>query len=372
MFRDRAHELCSRIAEEIRLEIRRDRQKVKSAIVGKLLGEIDQDLLHPDATVESMRLRCNIRDKNVSAVFRRELGIGPKEYAIGKRMRVAARALAASDFEVGRIGANVGYLTPNSFSRAFGKWGGQSPEDFRARQEAAPADLAPPAAPTLEEIEEALAGRLGEADKADLIDRLKDLQARILEAHQTPEETAYDHLMVEKMAAAYLWRTIEQAPHEMQQAAVENHAAEYETTALFLVLSTASVEASENDPEEAIRLAGLARTSLDAIEEKLGDGAPPFQVRAHAVTGNALSRAGRLDDAARAFADAYEPFRKMDDDPHPVVLAELALYLGLHHAACGDHERADELLSAHAWLLRYLIDWVKERAAEEREADDED
>ena len=48
MFRDRAHELCSRIAEEIREEIRRDRRRVKSANVAKLLREIEKDLLDPD------------------------------------------------------------------------------------------------------------------------------------------------------------------------------------------------------------------------------------------------------------------------------------------------------------------------------------
>ncbi len=52
----------------------------------------------------------------------------------------------------------------------------------------------------------------------------------------------------------------------------------------------------------------------------------------------------------------------MDDDPNPVVLAELSLYLGLHHAACGDHERADKALQAHASLAHYLAEWVKEQA----------
>ncbi len=366
MFKDRAHQLCSRLAEEVRQEIQRDRRRVKSTNVAKLLVEIDQDLLHPDATVETLRRRCGIRDKNVSTVFKRELGRGPKEYSIDKRMQVAARALAASDFEIGRIGANVGYLTPTNFSRAFKEWGGQTPEEFRAAREAPPADAAPALAVALEEIEEALAGRLEEADRADLADRLGDLQDRILGAHQTPSQAASEALMVEKMAAAYLWRCIEHASHDIQRTAIESHAAEYDSPALFLLLSTASVEASEHDPEDALRLAELARASLRAIEDKLGDGAPPFQVRAHAVTGFALTRAGRLLDAKRAFVDALEPLETMDDAPNPVVLAELSLYLGLHHAALGEHERAGEILGAHASLLSYLVDWVKERAAEER------
>ncbi len=372
MFRDRAHELCSRIAEEVREDIRRDRRRVKSANVVKLLGEIDQALLDPDVTVETLRLRCGVRDKNVSTVFKRELGFGPKEYSIDKRMQVAARALAASKFEVWRIGVNVGYLTPSNFSRAFKEWGGKKPEEFRAEQGAVPADAAPPPAITLEEVEQALAGRLDGADAAALIDRLGDVQDRIRDAHQAQLPADAELGLTEKMAAAYLWRQIEHQPHKIQQAAVESHAAEYSTPALFLVLSTASVEASEDDPECGIRLAELARGSLEAIEEGLGATAPPYQVRAHAVTGHALTRAGRLDDAGRAFVRALAPFETMNDDPNPVVQAELSLYLGYYHAACGNHERATDSLSIHESLMCALIEWVRERAPDEEAPPSED
>ncbi len=364
MFRDQAHALCSRIAEEVREEIREDAKRVKSANVAKLTREIDKALLEADVLVGTLRRRCGVRDKNVSTVFNRELGRKPKEYLIDKRMRVAVRALAASDFEVWRIGFNVGYLTPNNFSRAFGDWGGKTPEEFRAVQVPAPAAVEPPAV-SLEEIEQALAGRLDEADAVDLIERLGDVQGRIRDAHQVQDPADVE---LEKMAAAYLWRCIEQEEDfEIQRAAIDSHAAEYHTPALFLVLSTASVEASQDDPERALRLAELAWDSLEAIEERLGDAAPPFQVRAHAVAGHAFARAGRLEAAGRAFGRALEPFEKMNDDPNPVVLAELSLYLGHYHAACGDQEGADKSLSIHASLMHALTEAVREMAAEERE-----
>ncbi len=79
MFRDQAHALCSRIAEEVREDIRRDRRRVKSANVAKLLGEIEKALLDPDVTVETLRLRCDIRDKNVST--------WPWSWALGRAAR---------------------------------------------------------------------------------------------------------------------------------------------------------------------------------------------------------------------------------------------------------------------------------------------
>ncbi len=359
MFHDRAHALCSRIAEEVREEIRRDQRKVKSANVGKLLREIDKDLLDPDIRVEALRLRRGIRDKNVSTIFNRELGFTPREYIIDKRMRIASRALASSKIEVWRIGVQVGYLTPGNFGRAFKEWGGKTPEEFRAEQAAAPADDGPPPL-TLEEVEQALAGDLDEAGAAALIGRLDDLQDRIRDGYQALAPPAPDRALSERMMAAYLWRCIEHESHEIQQAAVEGQAADYHTPALFLLLSTASVEATEHDTERAIRLAELARASLRAIEEQLGDGAAPYQVRAHAVTAHAFTCAGRLDDAGRAFGDALEPFETMNDAPNPVVLAELTLYLGLYQAARGDHKRADKTLSAHGALMHQLAEWVEE------------
>ena len=358
MFRDRAHELCNRYAEEIRDEIRRDRDRVKSANVAKLLREIDKDLLNPDIRVEVLRLRCGIRDKNVSTAFKRELGMAPKEYSIDKRMRIAARVLATSKIEVWRIGVGVGYLTAANFGRAFKDWGGKTPEEFRAEPGAAADSGPPPLAP--EEIERALAGDLDAADAAALIGRLGELQDRIHEGYQALPSPAPDRAQTERMAAAYLWRHIAHEPQEIQRAAVESKASFYHTPALFLLLSTESVVEADRDAERATQLAELALNSLEVIEERLGDSAPPYQVRAHAIAGHAFTCAGRLDDAARAFAEALEPFETMNDQPNPVVLAELSLYLALYKSACGDLEKADTYLQAHASLMLELADHVKE------------
>ena len=159
MFRDQAHELCAGVAEETLARIGSDSRRVKSVWVSRLLKEIEKDLLTPEISVEQLRLRCGSRDKNLSTTFARELGLGPRHYIIQARMEIGCRALASSTIEVWRIGANLGYLTASSFSRAFKKWSGKTPEELREVQ-AAGVGGAPGPVEVLsgKEIERALAG----------------------------------------------------------------------------------------------------------------------------------------------------------------------------------------------------------------------
>lgn len=47
------------------------------------------------------------------------------------RLEIARTLLAATDSPVQTIAAKVGYRTPGSFARAFGRWTGQSPREYR-------------------------------------------------------------------------------------------------------------------------------------------------------------------------------------------------------------------------------------------------
>jgi AraC-like DNA-binding protein len=272
MFRDQAAALCAPLIEETKAEIRHDRRhKATSVNVAKLLAGIEKDLVDPDLTVTELRHRCGNLEKNVSTPFTRDLGIGPSKYILGRRMEIASRALEASAVEVWRIGVQVGYLTPNSFTRAFKTWCEKTPEEFR--EEASAAGGAPPAPPpadavSREEIERAVAGELPAAEAEAVVGRLGELQDRISANYQELNPPASDRYASEQMMAAYLWRCIEHEPHEIQKAAVESQAVAFHTPALFLVLSTASVEAAGTDADRATRLADLG----EWLEELDADG----------------------------------------------------------------------------------------------------
>lgn len=47
------------------------------------------------------------------------------------RLEIARTLLARPDFPIQMIAAKIGYRTPGSFARAFDRWTGQTPRDYR-------------------------------------------------------------------------------------------------------------------------------------------------------------------------------------------------------------------------------------------------
>lgn len=63
--------------------------------------------------------------------FREEMGVSPKEYLDRFRIERAARLLDMTDLKVGAVAASVGYENGLYFSKAFKKYTGKSPTQYR-------------------------------------------------------------------------------------------------------------------------------------------------------------------------------------------------------------------------------------------------
>ena len=63
--------------------------------------------------------------------FRREMGMSPKQYIIGLKIKSAKELLLNSSFNVEQIGRKTGFRDPNYFTRVFKKETGYTPTDFR-------------------------------------------------------------------------------------------------------------------------------------------------------------------------------------------------------------------------------------------------
>ena len=101
-------------------------------IVGRALAAMHQ---HPAKswTLESLARACATSRSVLDERFRRLLGCAPMRYLTSWRLQLAARKLRTSTASVGRIADEVGYDTIASFSRAFKRHSGVSPQVWRAR-----------------------------------------------------------------------------------------------------------------------------------------------------------------------------------------------------------------------------------------------
>ncbi len=96
---------------------------------------IAQLRLRPDRpwTVERMAEFCGFSAPYLDAVCRKATGRSPYGLLTRIRMELAETVLAGSDYPVKVIASQCGYAFPFSFTRAFTKYAGVSPTEYRRR-----------------------------------------------------------------------------------------------------------------------------------------------------------------------------------------------------------------------------------------------
>ena len=353
---DAAWDLCRRLAGET-LERIRELRRQASVRVAQLLEVIEQRLLDPDLDVNDLLRECGLRDPNVLTLFAAEVGFTPKAYILDNRMELAARMLVGSTLRVWRIGVQVGYLHPGSFGRAFKKWSGKTPGQFRqAAGSAAAAE--PPMAPeeliSRREIRRAMAGELAPERAEALAGRLYGLGDMVCAGYRQLSPPAGGARTVESTMARNLWQWIEPLPYEVQMRAVESQGSHYRTLVLFNRLCTLSVEAEGG--VRALQLATLALASLHAMGERVGEHYLSVFARAYAILGYARLRAGEGEGAAEDFGQAQALVAMAGDDAHPVVVAELCLYQATLEIERDNFSEADRLTRVGSEILRRVVE----------------
>ncbi|MCZ8510966.1 AraC family transcriptional regulator [Paenibacillus filicis] len=82
-------------------------------------------------TVQDVADYVGLHRTHFSSVFSKKLGISPIQYLQRLRMRSGAKLLADTDLSVTEIALSLGYPDLYSFTRAFRKYYGASPTEFR-------------------------------------------------------------------------------------------------------------------------------------------------------------------------------------------------------------------------------------------------
>ena len=84
-----------------------------------------------EITVDGVAEQIGISRKYLFAIFKNVLGISPKEYIVGYRMKQAKEFLANPELPIGSIAYSVGYKDPLTFSKMFKQREGVSPTEYR-------------------------------------------------------------------------------------------------------------------------------------------------------------------------------------------------------------------------------------------------
>jgi AraC-like DNA-binding protein len=88
---------------------------------------------YQDLTVASLTEQNNVNRNRLSYVFRRHAGMGPAEYLLNYRIKMAQKMLFTSHVSVQHIAQAVGIADPFYFSRVFKKQVGMSPTKYREK-----------------------------------------------------------------------------------------------------------------------------------------------------------------------------------------------------------------------------------------------
>ena len=87
--------------------------------------------VYKKVTVEELAETVNVDRSYLTVLFKKYIGMSPKQYILKTKMKTACEYLESTDYDVGQIAGSVGYDDLFVFSRAFKRTIGISPTEYR-------------------------------------------------------------------------------------------------------------------------------------------------------------------------------------------------------------------------------------------------
>ena len=100
--------------------------------IDKALDCIHSEYMY-DLTIEKLASRLGLDHSYFSAIFRKKIGISPKQYLLNYRMNVALSLILEKDFSISVAAYSVGYTDIYNFSKMFKKHFKMSPREYIKR-----------------------------------------------------------------------------------------------------------------------------------------------------------------------------------------------------------------------------------------------
>lgn len=105
---------------------------LRDPLVGRAIALIHAEPAR-DWTLEALAAQAGASRSALAARFKQIMGFAPIQYLTGWRMQLAARQLSRKGAKVAAVAQAVGYDSEAAFSRAFKKFAGQPPGEWRAQ-----------------------------------------------------------------------------------------------------------------------------------------------------------------------------------------------------------------------------------------------
>ena len=95
------------------------------------LSEYIEANLDAELTLSTLAQKCFYNPSYFSRVFKEKFQMSPVEYVTRKRLNCAVRLLSESEISVDEVGIRAGFSDRSSFYRAFSKYVGGKPSEYR-------------------------------------------------------------------------------------------------------------------------------------------------------------------------------------------------------------------------------------------------
>lgn len=101
--------------------------------IARIIAYVHTNLFDSALNVSVLKVRCQLRNNNITTRFRRTIGMGLREYIEKLRLEAAARLLEQREIAVYLVAMSVGYEHYETFFRAFQRHFGCTPSEVRLR-----------------------------------------------------------------------------------------------------------------------------------------------------------------------------------------------------------------------------------------------
>ena len=115
---------------EVTQKVENNRSEKSESLIEKAESFINKNYMK-DISLDDISRYCNISSYYFSKLFKQETGENYVEYLSRVRIENAKKMLISSEASIKEISYSVGFSDPNYFSRAFKKYEGVSPTEYK-------------------------------------------------------------------------------------------------------------------------------------------------------------------------------------------------------------------------------------------------